>query len=129
MRRFYLDSKRVSNALAKAELDWRPAYPSWREGLEALLDAPPPRIEIPLASYGESLLGFAYPPAPTAATVLLGFRLDALFLIGSLVAAGLYIAGVIALRHRNDARFGGYSRRPAAPDDESGCSPACQHQR
>ena len=37
MRRFYLDSKRVSNARAKAELDWRPAYPSWREGLEAIL--------------------------------------------------------------------------------------------
>lgn len=37
MRRFYLDSKRVSNALAKAELGWRPAYPTWREGLEALL--------------------------------------------------------------------------------------------
>ncbi|NAW23551.1 SDR family NAD(P)-dependent oxidoreductase, partial [Salmonella sp. gx-f9] len=42
MRRFYLDSKRVSNALAKAELGWRPAYPTWREGLAALLDAPPP---------------------------------------------------------------------------------------
>lgn len=42
MRRFYLDSKRVSNALAKAELHWRPAYPSWREGLTAILDAPPP---------------------------------------------------------------------------------------
>ena len=42
MRRFYLDSKRVSNALAKAELDWRPAYPTWREGLATLLDAPPP---------------------------------------------------------------------------------------
>lgn len=42
MRRFYLDSKRVSNALAKAELGWRPAYPTWREGLATLLDAPPP---------------------------------------------------------------------------------------
>ena len=38
MRRFYLDSKRVSNARAKAELDWRPAYPSWREGLQAVLE-------------------------------------------------------------------------------------------
>ena len=37
MRRFYLDSKRISNARAKAELGWRPEYPSWREGLEALL--------------------------------------------------------------------------------------------
>jgi len=39
MRRFYLDSKRVSNARAKAELGWRPAYPSWREGVEAILAA------------------------------------------------------------------------------------------
>lgn len=37
MRRFYLDSKRISNARAKAELGWRPAFPSWREGLEAIL--------------------------------------------------------------------------------------------
>ena len=37
MRRFYLDSKRLSNARAKAELGWRPKYPSWREGLEALM--------------------------------------------------------------------------------------------
>lgn len=37
MRRFYLDSKRLSNARAKAELGWRPRYPSWRDGLEALL--------------------------------------------------------------------------------------------
>ena len=41
MRRFYLDSKRVSNARAKAELDWRPAYSSWREGLEAILASDP----------------------------------------------------------------------------------------
>ena len=37
MRRFYLDSKRLSNARAKAELGWRPQYPGWRDGLEALL--------------------------------------------------------------------------------------------
>ena len=37
MRRFYLDSKRVSNARAKAELAWRPAYPDYRKGLTALL--------------------------------------------------------------------------------------------
>lgn len=38
-RRFYAESKRVSNARAKAELGWRPAYPTYREGLRAILDA------------------------------------------------------------------------------------------
>ncbi|NJC41004.1 nucleoside-diphosphate-sugar epimerase [Brevundimonas alba] len=37
MRRFYLDSKRLSNARAKAELGWRPRYPTYREGLGALI--------------------------------------------------------------------------------------------
>jgi nucleoside-diphosphate-sugar epimerase len=37
-RRFYAESKRVSNARAKAELGWRPAYPTYREGLRAILD-------------------------------------------------------------------------------------------
>ncbi len=37
MRRFYLDNKRISNARAKAELGWRPRYPTWREGLESLI--------------------------------------------------------------------------------------------
>jgi nucleoside-diphosphate-sugar epimerase len=37
MRRFYRDNKRLSNARAKAELGWRPGYPTWREGLEALI--------------------------------------------------------------------------------------------
>lgn len=43
MRRFYLDSKRLSNARAKAELGWRPRYATWREGLDTLIaseDAP-----------------------------------------------------------------------------------------
>ncbi len=35
--RFYAESKRVSNARAKAELGWRPAYPTYREGLAAVL--------------------------------------------------------------------------------------------
>ncbi|OYX31297.1 MAG: NAD(P)-dependent oxidoreductase [Caulobacterales bacterium 32-69-10] len=38
-RRFWAESKRVSNARAKAELGWRPAYPSYREGLAAVLAA------------------------------------------------------------------------------------------
>ncbi|MBY0396908.1 MAG: SDR family oxidoreductase [Thermoleophilia bacterium] len=37
--RFYGESKRVSNARAKAELGWRPAYPTYREGLAAILAA------------------------------------------------------------------------------------------
>jgi nucleoside-diphosphate-sugar epimerase len=37
MRRFYADNKRVSNARAKAELGWRPAYADWRDGLKAIL--------------------------------------------------------------------------------------------
>jgi nucleoside-diphosphate-sugar epimerase len=36
-RRFFEESKRVSNARAKAALDWRPAFPSYREGLAAIL--------------------------------------------------------------------------------------------
>ncbi|MEJ6789031.1 SDR family NAD(P)-dependent oxidoreductase [Brevundimonas sp. BR2-1] len=39
MRRFYLDSKRLSNARAKAELGWRPRYATWREGLDALIES------------------------------------------------------------------------------------------
>jgi nucleoside-diphosphate-sugar epimerase len=38
-QRFWAECKRVSNARAKAELGWRPAYPSYREGLRAVLDA------------------------------------------------------------------------------------------
>jgi len=38
-RRFYAESKRVANARAKAELGWRPVYPTYREGLAAILAA------------------------------------------------------------------------------------------
>jgi len=36
-KRFYQDNKRVSNALAKAQLGWRPQYPTYREGLKFIL--------------------------------------------------------------------------------------------
>ena len=35
-RRFWQECRRVSNARLKAELGWRPAYPSYREGLAAI---------------------------------------------------------------------------------------------
>lgn len=38
-RRFYAETKRVSNARAKAQLGWLPAYPTYREGLAAILAA------------------------------------------------------------------------------------------
>lgn len=36
-RSFYSECKRVSNARTKARLGWRPAYPTYREGLAAIL--------------------------------------------------------------------------------------------
>ena len=42
-RSFYGESKRVSNRRAKAELRWRPRYPTYREGLRALLPLERPR--------------------------------------------------------------------------------------
>ena len=38
-RSFYSECKRVSNARVKAVTGWRPAYPSYREGLRAILAA------------------------------------------------------------------------------------------
>lgn len=36
-RSFYANSKRVSNARAKRELGWQPRYPTYRDGLRAIL--------------------------------------------------------------------------------------------
>jgi len=64
--------------------------------------SPYPRVESLLPTYGESLLGYPYPPAPDAAAVILGFQLEPLFLVACLVAAAVYIAGVITLHRRGD---------------------------
>ena len=69
----------------------------------ALATSPTPRVQVPLDSYGESLLGFPYPPAPTVSNVMLGFDIDPLFLTASLAAAALYVAGVVRLHRRGDS--------------------------
>lgn len=38
-RSFYAECKRISNACTKAALNWRPKYPTYREGLAAILAA------------------------------------------------------------------------------------------
>ncbi len=69
----------------------------------ALATSPYPRVEELLPTFGESLLGFPYPPAPTVSSVVFGFQLEPFFLTGSLIAAALYVAGYIRLRQRGDA--------------------------
>lgn len=64
----------------------------------ALATSPYPREEILLPTYGESLLGFAYPEAPTVSGVVFGFRLEPFFFTMSIIAAALYIAGVVKMR-------------------------------
>jgi nucleoside-diphosphate-sugar epimerase len=46
-QRFYEECKRVSNARAKAELGWRPVYPTYREGLSSILAAERPAVSHP----------------------------------------------------------------------------------
>ena len=67
----------------------------------ALASSPTPRILVDLPSYGESLLGFPYPPPPTVARGL-GFQLDPLFFTASLIAGVLYVVGVVRLVRRGD---------------------------
>jgi nucleoside-diphosphate-sugar epimerase len=41
-----IDARGASNAKAKRELDWRPAWPSWREGFRRGLDVPVPAARV-----------------------------------------------------------------------------------
>jgi putative copper resistance protein D len=68
----------------------------------ALALSPYPRVESLLPTFGESLLGYPYPDAPTAMAVILGFQMEPLFLVACIVAASVYIAGVITLHQRGD---------------------------
>lgn len=68
----------------------------------ALAFSAPPRLTVELPSYGESLLGFPYPDAPTVMNVLGGFHLDPFFFTVLLLLAAFYLAGVIRLARRGD---------------------------
>ncbi len=61
-----------------------------------------PRIETLLPTFGETLLGYPYPPPPTATNVIFGFLLEPVFLLGGILLAALYILGVARLRARGD---------------------------
>jgi putative copper resistance protein D len=68
----------------------------------ALSQTAPPRLNVELPSYGESLLGYRYPEAPTVSSVLGGFRLEPFFFTMVLIAGALYLGGVLRLRKRGD---------------------------
>jgi len=68
----------------------------------ALAQSPIPRVLTDLPSYGESLLGYRYPPEPTLANVVTGIHIDPLFFTLCVVAAAVYLAGAIKLARRKD---------------------------
>ncbi len=68
----------------------------------ALTQTAYPRVEIQYPTNAETLLGQAFPPPPTAADIVFGWRLEPLFLGLAILGVGLYVAGVIRLRRRGD---------------------------
>ncbi len=68
----------------------------------ALTQTAYPRVEIQYPTNAETLLGQAFPPAPTAADIVFGWQLEPLFLGLAILGIGLYVAGVVRLRRRGD---------------------------
>ena len=68
----------------------------------ALSLSAPTRADLVFPTQGEEQLGFFFPPAPTPATVLFGFRFDLLFLTLGVVACAYYTFWVMRLRARGD---------------------------
>ncbi len=62
-----------------------------------------PRTELPLATYGEELVGYPYPPEPTVGLVSLGWHPDWIWLAATALAVGLYLLGYVLLRRRGDS--------------------------
>jgi putative copper resistance protein D len=67
-----------------------------------LARSPFPRAPIQLPTYGETLIGYRYPPAPTFASVALGWHPDWVWLTAALLAMALYLVGFWLLRRRGD---------------------------
>ncbi len=62
-----------------------------------------PRQPVALPTFGEDLIGYAYPPAPTVGRVALGWHPDWVWLTAALLAVALYLAALLILRRRGDA--------------------------
>jgi putative copper resistance protein D len=63
---------------------------------------PPPQYFVP-TSVDQTYFGYSVSGPPTFATLALDWRVNLLFLLVSVVGAGLYAAGVVTLRRRGDA--------------------------
>src|SRR5205085_9378380 len=73
-------------------------------GLAVALGRTPPPAQQPLpADQGSQILGFAMPPAPTPARLLLAWTPDGIALAVIALGGALYATGVLALRRRGDA--------------------------
>ncbi|MCU0295085.1 MAG: bifunctional copper resistance protein CopD/cytochrome c oxidase assembly protein, partial [Candidatus Nanopelagicales bacterium] len=68
----------------------------------ALTQTAYPRVEIEYPTAAETLLGQAFPPAPTAVDIIFGWRAEPLFLGLAILGIGLYVSGVVRLRRRGD---------------------------
>lgn len=68
----------------------------------ALTQTPYPRKEIEYPTNAETLLGQYFPPPPSFSTVILGWRLEPLFVGMAILGIGLYVAGVVRLHRRGD---------------------------
>ena len=66
----------------------------------AMTRTPDTRIEVPLGSPAEELLGFPFPPPPDVTNVILGWRPDPIFIAISVAMAVLYALGVRAIHRR-----------------------------
>lgn len=62
-----------------------------------------PRQAVNLPTFGEDLIGYPYPPAPTFRGVALGWHPDWVWLTAALLAISLYAAGYLLLRRRGDS--------------------------
>jgi putative copper resistance protein D len=68
----------------------------------ALTQTDYPRVQIEYPTNAETLLGYAFPPPPTAMNVFLGWKVEPLFLGLAILGIGLYLTGVIRLHRRGD---------------------------
>ena len=69
----------------------------------ALAVTPYPRAENSATTLVEQLLGRPMPVAPTTTSLVFGWQFEPVFLVGGLIAAALYVAGVVRLRARGDS--------------------------